>query len=294
MGFFDGILGGALSLIGGERANDKSADIASANNALNAELAGENRNWSAEQASINRDFQQRMSDTSYQRATTDLLKAGLNPMLSLMKGGASTPSGATATSATATASGNPTMRDTITPALTTALQTRQADAQVKLLEAQAFRERAEGWAAVGKPDNIEADTNLKRVQAGLGEQTARKTDQEVNNLREQQQVIKSLVDKIKVETEHEGVKIAATQAAADLANAHELYTRGQISIQRYESRIKEATSKILQYALPGAKNVAEAQSTISGDIGAHVRALGIGDISGILRDILTGRGALGR
>lgn len=42
-------------------------------------------------------FQERMSNTEYQRSMADLQAAGLNPMLSMMKGGgASTPPGSTA------------------------------------------------------------------------------------------------------------------------------------------------------------------------------------------------------
>lgn len=40
------------------------------------------------------DFQERMSNTSYQRGMEDMRKAGLNPMLAFMKGGASVPDGA--------------------------------------------------------------------------------------------------------------------------------------------------------------------------------------------------------
>ena len=50
------------------------------------------------QAKKNRDFQASMSNSSYQRATQDMLKAGLNPSLMYGSGqGASTPSGAMAT-----------------------------------------------------------------------------------------------------------------------------------------------------------------------------------------------------
>ena len=62
------------------------------------ELLGRENNFSATQAEINRQFQERMSNTAYQRQAEDLRLAGFNPALILGSGGATTPSGSSASS----------------------------------------------------------------------------------------------------------------------------------------------------------------------------------------------------
>lgn len=68
--------------------------IGNEQNARNIDQANKDNKWLAQEQM---QFQERMSNSAYQRAMADMKQAGLNPMLAYQQGGASSPAGTSAT-----------------------------------------------------------------------------------------------------------------------------------------------------------------------------------------------------
>lgn len=84
-----GIVGAAIAAYSAYSASEGQKDA----NEANRDIANQNTAQNMAEAQNNRDFQERMSNTSYQRGVEDMKAAGLNPMLSYSKGGATAPAG---------------------------------------------------------------------------------------------------------------------------------------------------------------------------------------------------------
>lgn len=143
-----GLLSGGASLLGGMQSNASSAAS------------------SRDQMS----FQERMSNTSYQRAVADLKAANLNPALAYMNGGASSPSGS---SYTAT--------DALSPAVSSANAARRLNSELRIMQNTAYKEKTAGILNDELAAKASIDSQKAQVDTQLSKALTRKAETDMRN-----------------------------------------------------------------------------------------------------------------
>lgn len=241
------VIGGGLGLLGGMLGGSET-------NAANAQMAENQMN-----------FQERMSDTAYQRAVADMKAAGLNPMLAYSQGGATTPGGAMAT-----------MQNVLQSGISSAQSGAQIGPQISNLMADTRNKEA-------TTDNINTDTLLKAASAAkarqdteTGAQSAAQIAQIVERLKRQNALDIGGSEGMSAATDFEmkrlGLQRADYLSRGDASGSVPVWDaeRNQIIEAGKQAGIR---SGLMGLQVPGAAATARMYGRTGGDVIPYVGAL---------------------